>query len=109
MSDYDAHTRLPRSCGRGEPARFLKEAARIEIGIASLPGRRRFRAFTTCFEDLHGMAQLPGLAVQRLMADGYGFGAEGGLEDGGPGARNEGDGRGSFPAYLLHGGLHLSS
>ena len=36
-----------------------------------------FSAFTTTFEDLHGLAQLPGLAVQRLMADGYGFGAEG--------------------------------
>ena len=36
-----------------------------------------FKAFTTSFEDLHGLAQLPGLAVQRLMRDGYGFGAEG--------------------------------
>jgi L-arabinose isomerase len=36
-----------------------------------------FKAFTTTFEDLHGLTQLPGLAVQRLMADGFGFGAEG--------------------------------
>ena len=36
-----------------------------------------FKGFTTTFEDLHGLAQLPGLAAQRLMADGYGFGAEG--------------------------------
>jgi L-arabinose isomerase len=36
-----------------------------------------FGAFTTTFEDLNGLSQLPGLAVQRLMADGYGFGAEG--------------------------------
>ena len=36
-----------------------------------------FKAFTTTFEDLRSLAQLPGLAVQRLMADGYGFGAEG--------------------------------
>jgi L-arabinose isomerase len=36
-----------------------------------------FKAFTTTFEDLHGLEQLPGLAVQRLMAEGYGFGAEG--------------------------------
>ena len=36
-----------------------------------------FKAFTTTFEDLHGLVQLPGLAVQRLMADGYGFGPEG--------------------------------
>lgn len=37
----------------------------------------KFGAFTTNFEDLGGLRQLPGLAVQRLMADGYGFGAEG--------------------------------
>ena len=36
-----------------------------------------FAGFTDTFEDLHGLAQLPGLAVQRLMRDGYGFGAEG--------------------------------
>lgn len=36
-----------------------------------------FSAFSTSFQALHGLAQLPGLAVQRLMAEGYGFGAEG--------------------------------
>ena len=36
-----------------------------------------FKGFTDTFEDLHGLGHLPGLAVQRLMADGYGFGAEG--------------------------------
>ncbi len=56
---------------------FLKDAARIEIGLRNFLVRGEFKAFTTTFEDLHGLPQLPGLAVQRLMAEGYGFGAEG--------------------------------
>ena len=55
----------------------LREGARIEIGMRNFLEAGGFKAFTTTFEDLHGLAQLPGLAVQRLMADGYGFGAEG--------------------------------
>jgi len=55
----------------------LKEAARIEQGMRNFLEEGGFSAFTTTFEDLHGLSQLPGLAVQRLMADGYGFGAEG--------------------------------
>lgn len=55
----------------------LREAARIEVGLRSFLARGEFRAFTTNFEDLGGLRQLPGIAVQRLMADGYGFGAEG--------------------------------
>jgi L-arabinose isomerase len=55
----------------------LREAARIELGMRSFFEEGGFDAFTTTFEDLHGLTQLPGIAVQRLMADGYGFGAEG--------------------------------
>ena len=55
----------------------VREAARIELGLRSFLKNGGFKGFTTTFEDLHGLAQLPGLAVQRLMADGYGFGAEG--------------------------------
>jgi len=55
----------------------LREAARIEAGIRAFLSKGNFKGFTDTFEDLHGLAQLPGLAVQRLMADGYGFGAEG--------------------------------
>jgi L-arabinose isomerase len=55
----------------------MKEAARIELGMRSFLEKGNFKAFTTSFEDLHGLVQLPGIAVQRLMADGYGFGAEG--------------------------------
>jgi L-arabinose isomerase len=55
----------------------VESQARIELGIRDFLEEGKYDAFTTTFEDLHGMKQLPGLAVQRLMADGYGFGAEG--------------------------------
>jgi L-arabinose isomerase len=61
----------------GSRRQALREAARIELGLRSFLEKGGFKAFTTTFEDLNGLAQLPGLAVQRLMADGYGFGAEG--------------------------------
>jgi len=51
--------------------------ARIELGLKAFLEEGGFSAFTTNFEDLHGLVQLPGLAVQRLMQQGYGFGAEG--------------------------------
>ncbi|MER6578691.1 L-arabinose isomerase [Nonomuraea sp. NPDC001023] len=61
----------------GERQESLRYAARIELGLRGFLERGGFRAFTTNFEDLGGLRQLPGLAVQRLMADGYGFGGEG--------------------------------
>ncbi|OGO11372.1 MAG: L-arabinose isomerase [Chloroflexi bacterium RBG_16_47_49] len=61
----------------GNQRQSLSDAARIELGMRAFLEYGGFKAFTTTFEDLHGLAQLPGLAVQRLMAEGYGFGAEG--------------------------------
>ncbi|GLJ60753.1 MULTISPECIES: L-arabinose isomerase [Microbacterium] len=61
----------------GERAESLRYGAKIELGLRSFLEAGGFSAFTTSFEDLGGLRQLPGLAVQRLMADGYGFGAEG--------------------------------
>jgi L-arabinose isomerase len=61
----------------GKQRNSLREAARIELGLRSFLTAGGFKGFTDTFEDLPGLAQLPGLAVQRLMADGYGFGAEG--------------------------------
>jgi len=55
----------------------LRESAKIEAGMRNFLKAGKFTAFTTTFEDLHGLKQLPGLAVQRLMGEGYGFGAEG--------------------------------
>ncbi|NMA76926.1 MAG: L-arabinose isomerase, partial [Actinomycetales bacterium] len=61
----------------GERHESLRYGARQEIGLRTFLDEGGFGAFTTNFEDLGGLRQLPGLAVQRLMADGYGFGAEG--------------------------------
>lgn len=55
----------------------LRYAARLEIGLRAFLEKGGYRGFTDTFEDLHGLRQLPGLATQRLMAAGYGFGAEG--------------------------------
>jgi L-arabinose isomerase len=74
LDKYDV---VPTLQPKGEKHSSLREAARIESGLRDFLKSGNFTAFTTTFEDLHGLAQLPGLAVQRLMADGYGFGAEG--------------------------------
>jgi L-arabinose isomerase len=55
----------------------LKVAAKIELGLRGFLVEGGFGAFTDTFQDLHGLGQLPGIATQRLMADGYGFGGEG--------------------------------
>ncbi len=61
----------------GPKADSLLDSARIECGLSEFLAENSYDGFTTTFEDLHGLRQLPGLAVQRLMARGYGFGAEG--------------------------------
>jgi L-arabinose isomerase len=61
----------------GERHKELREAAKIEIGMRNFLKAGNFKGFTDTFEDLHGMVQLPGIASQRLMAEGYGFGGEG--------------------------------
>lgn len=60
-----------------EWARHVKAQAKQEIGLRRFLEAGGYTAFTTNFEDLYGMQQLPGLAVQRLMAEGYGFAGEG--------------------------------
>jgi L-arabinose isomerase len=74
LEEYDV---IPSLRAGGERNASLREGARIEVGMRNFLQAGNFKAFTTTFEDLHGLAQLPGLAVQRLMRDGYGFGAEG--------------------------------
>ncbi|RUR03149.1 L-arabinose isomerase [Labedella endophytica] len=71
---YDVTPELRRG---GERHQSLRDGAAIEIGLRSFLEEGGFAAFTTSFEDLGTLKQLPGLAVQRLMAEGYGFGAEG--------------------------------
>ncbi len=77
-SEYDdQYTVVEELRSGGSQRQSLREAARIELGMRAFLEAGGFSAFTTTFEDLHGLKQLPGIAVQRLMADGYGFGAEG--------------------------------
>lgn len=71
------YTVVPALRKGGDKNKSLRESARIEIGLRSFLKDGNFKGFTDTFEDLHGMVQLPGLAVQRLMAEGYGFGGEG--------------------------------
>jgi L-arabinose isomerase len=62
---------------QGDKHASLRESARIEIGLRAFLQEGNFKGFTDTFEDLHGMVQLPGMPVQRVMASGYGFGGEG--------------------------------
>jgi L-arabinose isomerase len=71
---YDIAPELRAGGARHDSLRY---AARQEAGMRTFLLDGGYQAFTTNFEDLGGLRQLPGLAVQRLMADGYGFGAEG--------------------------------
>jgi len=73
-AEYDV---VPALRAGGERHQSLRDGAAIEIGLRSFLEEGGFSAFTTNFEDLGALKQLPGLAVQRLMAEGYGFGAEG--------------------------------
>ncbi len=75
---YEAEYDLADNCKEGGKDREqVVKAARIEIGLRRYLEAKGAKAFTTNFDDLEGVDQLPGLASQRLMADGYGFGAEG--------------------------------
>jgi L-arabinose isomerase len=74
LDEYDV---APELRPGGDRQGSLRYGARIEAGLRRFLEEGGFEAFTTNFEDLGGLRQLPGLAVQRLMADGYGFGAEG--------------------------------
>lgn len=78
VAEYDESYAVAAPLRRGaERRQSLREAARIEVGLRAFLTNGSFKAFTDTFEDLHGLEQLPGISVQRLMADGYGFGAEG--------------------------------
>lgn len=78
VAEYeDKYSVVPALRKAGEKHNALREAAKIEIGLRTYLNEGNFKGFTDTFEDLHGLVQLPGIAVQRLMAEGYGFGAEG--------------------------------
>lgn len=78
IKEYEERYTLMEPLRRGGAKHSaLQEAAKIEIGIRYFLEDGGFKGFSDTFEDLHGMQQLPGIAVQRLMADGYGFAGEG--------------------------------
>lgn len=76
--EYEAAYTVQASLRKGgEQHQSLRDAAKIEIGLKAFLEEGNFKGFTDTFEDLHGLVQLPGIAAQRLMKAGYGFGAEG--------------------------------
>jgi L-arabinose isomerase len=78
MAEYERLYDFAEDCkAGGTNYDSVREQARIEIGLRKFLEAGNFTAFTTNFETLHGLKQLPGLAVQHLMAEGYGFGPEG--------------------------------
>ncbi len=78
IAEYeDSYTLVPALQKGGAQHSSLRDAAKIEIGIQTFLVDGNFKGFTTTFEDLHGIVQLPGIAAQRLMAKGYGFAGEG--------------------------------
>jgi L-arabinose isomerase len=78
LEEYEQQYDLaPALRAGGDRRESLRDAARIEGGLRRFLESGGFKAFTDTFEDLGALPQLPGVGVQRLMADGYGFGAEG--------------------------------
>jgi len=78
VAEYEqSYDVAPELRAGGERVESLRYAGQVELGLRGFLDDGGFTAFTTNFEDLGGLRQLPGLAVQRLMADGYGFGGEG--------------------------------
>ena len=78
VNEYEECYDVDESLRRGRPRHnALRNSARIELGLRGFLEDGGFGAFTDTFQDLTGLDQLPGISVQRLMADGYGFGAEG--------------------------------
>jgi L-arabinose isomerase len=78
VKEYEDSYVLAASLRKGKDNHSsLREAAKIETGLRNFLSQGNYKGFTDTFEDLHGLVQLPGIAVQRLMNEGYGFGAEG--------------------------------
>jgi L-arabinose isomerase len=78
LTEYEETYTMDASLKKGgDKHSSVYEAAKIELGLRKFLVDGNFKGFTDTFEDLHGMIQLPGIAAQRLMADGYGFAGEG--------------------------------
>jgi L-arabinose isomerase len=78
VAEYEDTYNLEAALRKDGPQhKALRDAAKIETGLRRFLEDGNFKGFTDTFEDLHGMSQLPGIAAQRLMAEGYGFAGEG--------------------------------
>jgi len=77
LGEYEDQYEISAAVRGTEIWENVRYQAKIELGLKAFLQNGGYGAFTTTFEDLHGMQQLPGLAVQRLMGQGYGFGGEG--------------------------------
>ncbi len=78
VAEYEKMYTFADNCKKGaKDYNQVREAAREEVALRRFLKDKGAKAFTTNFNALHGLNQLPGLACQRLMAEGYGFGAEG--------------------------------
>jgi len=73
-NDYEIADALLKDAHQREA---LENEARLELGMLQFMEERGAKAFTNCFENLTGLTGLPGLATQRLMSQGYGYGGEG--------------------------------
>ena len=108
LADYADQYELAAELRPGGARRdSLVAAARIEAGLRAFLDDHGSQAFTDTFEDLHGMPQLPGIAAQRLMTDGFGFGAEGDWKAAALVRILKVMARGLPGRNILHGGLHL--
>ena len=109
-SEYEKlYAVAPDLRNKGARHESLLYGARLELGMRAFLEGGGFKGFTTTFEDLHGLRQLPGLAPQRLMAEGYGFAGEGDWKTAALVRAMKVMGEGLAGRDLFHGGLHLSS
>ncbi|MBB6450927.1 L-arabinose isomerase [Geomicrobium halophilum] len=76
LEEYESRYKISKQV-KEEQWEAVKEQAKIEVALEHFLEKNNYQALTTNFEDLNGMKQLPGLAIQRLMEKGYGFGGEG--------------------------------
>ena len=109
-SEYEKlYAVAPDLRNKGARHESLLYGARLELGMRAFLEGGGFKGFTTTFEDLHGLRQLPGLAPQRLMAEGYGFAGEGDWKTAALVRAMKVMGEGLAGRDFFHGGLHLSS
>lgn len=109
VDEYEScYTMTPATQIHGKKRQNVLEAARIELGMKRFLEQGGFHAFTTTFEDLHGLKQLPGLVGTASDAAGLRLCGRRRLENCRPASHHEGDVNRSAGRHLLYGGLHLS-